>query len=53
MRLIEQKSRNYGDKEYFKYIVVLPSKIVKQLGWKAGEDLEVEVQGKKLVIERD
>lgn len=53
MRLIKQKGRDYGDTEYFKYIVVIPNKLIKSLGWKGGEDLEAEVKGDKLVIEKE
>ena len=53
MRLIKQKTRDYGDKEYFKFFLVVPNKLVQELGWKGGEDLEAEVKGSKLVIERD
>ena len=53
MRLIHQKSRDYKGKSYYKFLIVIPSKIVKALGWKGGEDLEAEVKGDKLVIEKD
>ena len=53
MRLQSQISRKYGDKEYRKYWVVISEKLVKQLGWKTGEDLEGEVKGDKLIIEKD
>ena len=53
MRLIKQHGRKYGDKDYFKFIVVIPNKLIEKLGWKGGEDLEVEVKGDKLVIEKD
>ncbi len=53
MRLIKQKGRDYGEKEYFKYILVVPNKIIQALGWKGGEDLEAEIKGEKLVIEKD
>ena len=53
MRLIKQHGRKYGDKDYFKFIVVIPNKLIEKLGWKGGEDWEVEVKGDKLVIEKD
>ena len=52
MRLVKQKSRDYGDKEYFKFCVVIPQKIIEKLGWKGGEDLGAEIKGDKLVIEK-
>ena len=53
MKLIKQKGRIYEGKEYFKYLIVVPNKLVEKLKWKGGEELEAEVKGKKLVIERD
>ncbi|MBI3051540.1 AbrB/MazE/SpoVT family DNA-binding domain-containing protein [Candidatus Woesearchaeota archaeon] len=52
MRLIPQKSRDYKGKAYYKFFIVVPSKIMKQLGWKGGEELEAEVKDKKLIIEK-
>lgn len=52
MKLIKQWSRDYGETEYHKYLIVLPSKIIKQLGWKGGETLETEIKGDKLIIEK-
>ena len=53
MRLLSHVSRKYKDTEYTKYWIVIPNKLVEKLGWKTGEDLEAEVKGGKLVIERD
>jgi bifunctional DNA-binding transcriptional regulator/antitoxin component of YhaV-PrlF toxin-antitoxin module len=39
-----------GDKEYSKYVVVIPPESVDKLGWKEGQELEEHVQGKKLVL---
>ena len=53
MRLQSQVSRKYGDKEYKKYWIVISEKLLKKLGWKTGQDLEAEVKGNKLIIEKD
>ena len=52
MKLIANKSDQHKGKEYFKYLAVIPSKIVKVLGWKGGEELEAEVDGDKLIIKK-
>jgi hypothetical protein len=52
MRLQKQLSRKYEDKEYAKYVVVIKPKIIEKLGWKDGEELDAEIKGDKLVIER-
>ncbi len=53
MRLIKQHGRKYGDKDYYKYIVVIPNKIIEEVGWKGGEDLDIEVKKDKVIIEKD
>lgn len=53
MRLLNQISREYKGKEYKKFWVVIPNKIIEKLGWKTGQELEAEVKGNKLVIEKD
>jgi len=53
MRLLSQKSREYKDKSYYKFWVVIPNKIIDKLGWKRGDELETEVKGDKLLIEKD
>jgi hypothetical protein len=52
MKLIKQSGRVYQDKEYFKYILVVPNKIIKKLGWKGGEDLNAKIDNDKITIEK-
>ena len=53
MKLQSQVSREYKGTKYEKFWVVLPSKMIQELGWKSGQDLEADVKDKKLIIERD
>jgi len=53
MKLIANKTREYKGTQYKKFSVVIPNKVIDKLGWKEGEDLECEVKGDKLVIEKD
>ncbi len=53
MRLQKQLSKKIGDKEYAKYVIVVPPKTIDKLKWKEGEELEAEVKGDKLIIEKD
>ena len=53
MRLLSQKSSEYQGKGYRKFWIVIPNKLIEKLGWKGGEDLDVEVKKDKLIIERD
>lgn len=52
MKLIQQGHSEYKEKKYHKSWVVIPQKIIEKLGWKKGDDLEPNVEGKKLVIKR-
>ena len=53
MRLAKEKSREYKGKAYDKYLIFLPNKIRKKLGWDAGDELEVDVERKNLVIRKN
>jgi len=50
MRLQKRKTRKTDSDEYSKYVVVIPSEHIEELGWGVGQELEPEVKGKKLVI---
>ena len=50
MKLQKQLSRHFGGKEYSKWVVVLPPKLVKALGWAEGQELEARLDGKGLRI---
>lgn len=51
MRLQKQLSRKKENKEYVKWVVVIPPSKVEELGWKEGEELKEEVKGGKLIIQ--
>ena len=53
MKLQAKTSRVYKNKEYFKNWVVIPNKIIDELGWKNGEDLKAEIKDGKIVIEKE
>jgi len=52
MKLQSQISRTYGKKEYKKSWVVIPSKILKSIGWKSGQELEAEIKDGKLILKK-
>lgn len=37
-----------GGKEYTKWVIVLPPSIVRQLGWKEGQELKTQIDGRTL-----
>ena len=53
MKLQSQVSRKVGDTEYTKSWVVLPIKLLEELKWKAGQELEAEIKEDKLVIKKN
>lgn len=53
MRLLSQKHSEYKGKKYHKFWVVIPNKIIDQLGWKSGEELGVDIKENKLLIKND
>lgn len=51
-RLQKQVSRKVKDKEYSKYVLIIPSKEIREAGFKEGEELKIKVKNKKIVIEK-
>ena len=52
MKLQKQKTHQVGDKEYYKYVVVVKEKLIKALGWQEGDELKAEEKKGKLVVEK-
>ena len=52
MRLQKQVNRIVDDKEYSKYVLVIPPEEVEKLEWKEGEELEHEVKEQALIIHK-
>lgn len=52
MRLQKQLSRKVGDKEYPKYVIVLPPKIVNKAGWKEGQEILVVTKKDTIVLKK-
>ena len=50
MKLQRQINRKTEEKEYAKYVVVIPPDRIETLGWREGQELTDEIQGKKLII---
>lgn len=52
MRLQKQVNRKVDDKEYSKYVLVVPPEEVQKLQWGEGEELDHEIKEDALVIRR-
>lgn len=50
MRLQKQLSKKVKDKEYVKWVIVIPSETIEKLGWKEGEILQGEVKKNALTL---
>ena len=53
MRLQKQLSRKVGDKEYAKWVITIPPKKIKLLGWGEGEFLESVIVNQELIIGKE
>ena len=53
MKLIKQHGRKYKESNYYKFIVVIPNKIIEKLGWKGGEELNADLKNKKIIIQKE
>jgi len=51
MRLQKQLSRKVGNKEYPKWVLVIPPDKIEEAGLKEGQELQVSVKGKKIILE--
>ena len=52
MKLQSQISREYKGEKYEKFWTVIPNKLLKELKWGTGQELEGEVKDGKLVIKK-
>jgi len=50
MKLQRQLSKRIGNIEYSKYVVNISPKIIKDIGWKDGEELEIIKKREVLVL---
>jgi bifunctional DNA-binding transcriptional regulator/antitoxin component of YhaV-PrlF toxin-antitoxin module len=50
MKLQKRLSRKIGKKEYVKWILTIPPKMIEILGWKEGQEVEVTIKEKDLLI---
>jgi len=52
MKIEKTKSREYNDKTYFKYRIIIPEKNIKDAGFKEGDELEAEVKSGEIKLRR-
>jgi len=50
MKLQKHVTRKHGNKKFYKYVVVLPTKTIKELGWNESQELVCNVTAKSLLL---
>ena len=50
VKLQKQLAYKYKGKEHFKHVLVIPEDTINKLGWKVGQDLELDTIDNHLVI---
>jgi hypothetical protein len=49
MKLQRQLSRRVGSVTYPKWIVVIPPEKIREVGWKEGIEINIQVKGKTII----
>jgi len=52
MRIQKVSSRVYKNKEYHKYVIVLPEEDIKKANLKEGDELFSEVKDKEIILKK-
>ena len=50
MKLQKQLSRKVGNEEYAKWVIVIPPEKIKEVEWKEGQELELDVKNGKITL---
>lgn len=50
-KLQKQLAYKYKEKKHYKNVIVVPDDLIIELGWKGGQDLELCVRDRQLIIE--
>jgi formylmethanofuran dehydrogenase subunit D len=52
MKIQKRFLRKHNDKDYYKYVVNIPSMILKEAGIEYGEEVEMKAKDGKIVLEK-
>jgi len=50
MKLQKHKTHKVDDTQYYKYVIVVKEEHISKLAWKEGDELQAEVNNKKLIV---
>ena len=53
MKLQKQVAYKYKDKTHYKYVLVIPQKMILELGWTDGQELKLSTKNSVLKIEKE
>lgn len=49
-KLQKQLAYKYKDKQHYKHVIVIPDEAITELGWKGGQELELNVKADQLTV---
>lgn len=49
-KLQKHKAYQYKNKDHFKHVLVIPEKVIEELGWREGEDLTFSLSNSGLTV---
>lgn len=52
MKILKEKSREYNGKSYYKYKINIPEKIMKESGFKSGDEIEAKAKKGEIKLRR-
>jgi bifunctional DNA-binding transcriptional regulator/antitoxin component of YhaV-PrlF toxin-antitoxin module len=52
MKILKEKSREYNGKPYYKYKINLPEELLKDSGFKEGDELEAQVKNGEVRLKK-
>jgi len=50
-KLQKQLAYKYKDKRHYKHVIVIPDEAINELGWKGGQELDLNVKDGRLIVE--
>lgn len=53
MKILKEKSREYNGKKYYKFKINLPEGIIKEAGFKEGDELKTEVKKGEIRLKKE
>lgn len=52
MKLQKQVAYKYKDTIHYKYVIIVPDRLIKELNWKENQELDAKVEDSQLIFER-